>query len=209
MTFTMEEQNGSIHGNTPTQLGAVLDIHLGIDCPILDTDGSIEDVRQSSSGNICNIDIIVEDEDSKNGKRIEHQTTEIEDGCVCPVFSMYGSVPHIENGGDGSLRIQTYVSDREILTTIIGSLTEITESVRLVRLTEMDAGPDDYVTINRSSLTTTQRETVQAAVDAGYYASPRETSLDELATQLGISKSAASQRLNAAESNLLTELFAT
>jgi hypothetical protein len=50
-----------------------------------------------------------------------------------------------------------------------------------------------------SPLSPTQRETLLAAVEAGYYDTPREVSLTELAEQLGTAKSSLSETLHRAE----------
>lgn len=46
-----------------------------------------------------------------------------------------------------------------------------------------------------SELTPVQRETIQTALESGYFDVPRETNLVELAEELGVSDSAVSQRL--------------
>ncbi|MDR5671554.1 Transcriptional regulator, contains HTH domain [Halalkaliarchaeum sp. AArc-CO] len=56
-------------------------------------------------------------------------------------------------------------------------------------------------------LTQTQWETLELAFAMDYYQNPRGTSLEELATELGISKSAVSQRLNGAERKLVQAMF--
>ncbi|WP_227377759.1 helix-turn-helix domain-containing protein [Haladaptatus halobius] len=56
-----------------------------------------------------------------------------------------------------------------------------------------------------SGLTDTQRETLLSAVDYGYFEIPRESSLAELATQLGISQNAASERIRCGVKQLVTE----
>lgn len=75
----------------------------------------------------------------------------------------------------------------------------------------IDAGKRDTVpiTVDLGVLTDTQRETLRLAFDTGYYQQPRETSLEELAEALGVSKSAVSQRLNGAERKLVQSVFRT
>ena len=51
-------------------------------------------------------------------------------------------------------------------------------------------------------LTEKQREAFDTAVSLGYYDRPREASLDEIATELGISRSAVSHRLCAVRRRL-------
>jgi predicted DNA binding protein len=54
-------------------------------------------------------------------------------------------------------------------------------------------------------LTVPQRELLTAAIEAGYYETPRECSLTELARQEGIAKSSASERLHRAESRVVRD----
>lgn len=56
-----------------------------------------------------------------------------------------------------------------------------------------------------SGVTTPQRETLLAALELGYFAVPREVTLQELAEQLGISDTATSQRLRRGLSALVAE----
>lgn len=57
-------------------------------------------------------------------------------------------------------------------------------------------------------LTERQREVVRAAVDAGYYDTPRETSLTALADDLGVAKSTLSETLHRAEEKIVKEFAA-
>ena len=52
-------------------------------------------------------------------------------------------------------------------------------------------------------LTDVQRETLLAAVEAGYFAIPRETSTEELADRLGVSSQAVSERLRRGTETLI------
>lgn len=57
------------------------------------------------------------------------------------------------------------------------------------------------------SLTGNQREALAAALDAGYFEVPRETSLTELGDVLGISDQAASERLRRGLTSVLEDVF--
>lgn len=57
----------------------------------------------------------------------------------------------------------------------------------------------------RYDLTDEQRQTLQLALEEGYFEVPRRINLTELAAQLGISDSAVSQRLRRAITTVLTE----
>ena len=70
----------------------------------------------------------------------------------------------------------------------------------LTRLTEQD----QPMASTQYGLTATQRETLVAARDAGYYSIPQEVTMDELAERLGISRQALSKRLHHGHHNLVT-----
>ncbi|WP_424002898.1 helix-turn-helix domain-containing protein [Haloarcula salina] len=57
-------------------------------------------------------------------------------------------------------------------------------------------------------LTESQLELVEAAIDAGYYDTPRDCSLTELAERVGIAKSTCSETLHRAEEKILKEFVA-
>jgi len=61
----------------------------------------------------------------------------------------------------------------------------------------------------RDGLTTEQRELLATALDVGYFEVPRQTTLQELGDGLGISDSAASQRLRRGISTLLADNLRT
>ncbi len=58
------------------------------------------------------------------------------------------------------------------------------------------------------TLTDRQRETVLAAVEHGYYDTPRRCSLTELAEELGLAKSTVSETLHRAEEEVVKSFFA-
>lgn len=58
-------------------------------------------------------------------------------------------------------------------------------------------------------LTDGQREALRTAYELGYFNIPRDASLEDVATRLGISASAASERLRRAQTQLIEETVAT
>lgn len=64
---------------------------------------------------------------------------------------------------------------------------------------------DQSARVDLGALTAKQRQTLEIAIESGYYERPRASNLDELANQLDISKSAVSQRLRAAERKLIED----
>ncbi|WP_313691893.1 helix-turn-helix domain-containing protein [Halorarum halobium] len=75
---------------------------------------------------------------------------------------------------------------------------------RLHRLTR-DGEPESP----GDGLTDRQHEALRTAYELGYFDVPRRTSLDAVATELGISASSASERLRRAQSRLIEETVAT
>lgn len=63
------------------------------------------------------------------------------------------------------------------------------------------------VTVDLDILTEKQVEALELALQTGYYEQPRRTDLANLARELGISKSAVSQRLRTAEVKLIGQAF--
>ncbi|SDQ44062.1 helix-turn-helix domain-containing protein [Natronobacterium texcoconense] len=105
------------------------------------------------------------------------------------------------------LRVTTEVSDIESVQEVLGQLAELDATVDPQEMTVADPSGDHVVEVDIGSLTTKQLEALELAYLRGYYDQPRETSLADLADELGISKSAVSQRLRAAESKLVVAVL--
>lgn len=88
-----------------------------------------------------------------------------------------------------------------------GGIGEVLEAIASVdgadlAIRDVRALDGETVTVDTSVLTEVQRETLVRAVEAGYYATPRAVSLDSLAEEFDVSKSAVSQRLRKAEATI-------
>ena len=130
------------------------------------------------------------------------------DHCVCPVFSEHDCLASIEGFEGRTLSITVAVPDREELSGVVATLRERGASVRLKRIASsaVDTG-QRMLELDADGITDKQREAVRAAVRGGYYETPRESDLSDLADRLDVSRSAVSQRLTAVESKLVEELF--
>lgn len=126
--------------------------------------------------------------------------------CVCPVFEETDCVPELETVRDGALIVSLTVPDRAELRRTIDGLRGVGARVSLRRITKFDEHGQATVELDASEITSKQREAIEVAVSEGYYDDPRRTDLTELANQLGISKSAVSQRLNTVEAKLVHSL---
>jgi predicted DNA binding protein len=84
---------------------------------------------------------------------------------------------------------------------VLGTIADLdTEGVRIRDI--RDEG-QSTVSIDPEELTAVQRRTLLRAVEAGYYADPREVTLTDLADEFDVSKSAVSQRLHGAEATIV------
>ena len=132
----------------------------------------------------------------------EYVKSDVHHKCICPVFEEHDCIPKLKGVRSGSVIVVVSVRTREVLRELLDDLREINASVSIEWLVRGEA-PEATVEIDVSDVTTKQQEALETALDAGYYNTPRETDLADLANQLSISESAVSQRLNAAETKLV------
>jgi pyrimidine deaminase RibD-like protein len=129
--------------------------------------------------------------------------TEASPSCLCPVLKTQPCVARIEAVRAGALVVTLTVRSRRELSDTLDALTEAADSVSMVWL----AGPDsDTLELDAETITDNQRETLETALEVGYYDDP-SVSLSELAAELGRSESAVSQRLNTAEMRLVRSVL--
>lgn len=132
----------------------------------------------------------------------EYRTSAVSSNCVCPVFEQHDCVSEIKGIEDGSIIVVVSVPNRGALRELLDGLQEVGAVVIVDWLVEGDQS-DATMEIDVSRITSKQRQALETALEAGYYDSPRSADLGTLADELGISKSAVSQRLNAAETKLV------
>jgi predicted DNA binding protein len=150
--------------------------------------------------------------DDTDTNQIAHTTNHVDGSCLCLAFSDVNCVPRFKSADQDIVIIETYVSNRADISELVDRLKAVTEQVSLRRLTASHregAVESTPTTVELSTLTSKQREAAMIAVSEGYYRTPRETGLGELAATLDISKSALSQRLRAVEAKLTTAAFDT
>lgn len=126
--------------------------------------------------------------------------------CVCPVFSEHDCLASVEGFEGDTLTISVAVPDREELAIVVAALRDRGATVRLKRISSAAETERRLLELDADAITDKQREAVHAAVEAGYYDTPRDADLSDLAAELGVSRSAVSQRLTAVESKLVDEL---
>lgn len=206
------------HGNSTRDLYVVFEVDPSPknECPLGGFDGEIEEIRQQFASTDCHTDTTVRtnDCDCQSGSsctEVIHMTSPVDESCPCAVFGEFGCVPELTNVVDGRMIFETYLPDRNRLLELVDTLKTVTDKLRLRQLKRIENGTAERsrhtATLDLFEVTEKQREAVTKAVAAGYYETPQETSLGELAAELGISKSALTQRLNSVESKLATAAF--
>ena len=194
--------------NLSPNLWVELDVAVADDenCPLAGTDYNESDGSIQLVGSTCHLTVGPGEGTMATTRTV---TTPITDRCLCTGLCGDGFAPVELNVEGGSLVIGAYTSDRKTLSEATDRLEDGVERWRLRQLTTTanddrvdgsDHGHDEV------PLTEKQREAVQTAVDMGYYDRPRNASLGDLADRLGVTRSALSQRLNAVESKLITDL---
>ena len=177
-----------------------------VDCPLAGLARTNATGQVQLTGTRCTATISFGDEDG-----IAVYSSSVDDACTCSTVCGPGFSPVDLLVEDGSLVVRAYVDSRDHLTDVVETLRESEDDWRLRRLTtpERNRVADGSLAeqlFEDLTVTEKQREAVRAAVEMGYYAEPREASLSDLASRLGVSRSALSQRLNAVESKLIETL---
>lgn len=95
------------------------------------------------------------------------------------------------------------VPDAAAIPEVLAAVDKTTPEVTTETITRTRLSSDTIAEVDLSVLTEKQRQTLELALDRGYYERPRNTDLTELAEQLDLSKSAVSQRLRTAELKLI------
>jgi predicted DNA binding protein len=173
-------------------------------------DGDIADVELHFPNGDCQCDVTVCRTDGEDHcVDIVHHSGEICRNCPGIVFSEYDLVPHFLERNDDEFVVRTYLPTDHQLSELVGDLRDVSERVRVLRIIDVDGddGGPDVAEVDLTRLTDKQRDALARAVDLGYYETPGAVSLDELAEEFGVSKSALSQRLARAERSVMAQLF--
>ncbi len=179
-------------------------------CPLkqLDSVASIQDIRSKQMEESCHCEFVVEYPSEAEGGRRVGRTERDGDDCPCCTFYNFGCIPNVVEVRDASILIETYVEDRDQAFDLMRGLDEASGRTELTRITQSDKGSfsTPLSQVDLSSLTEKQREALDAAVEGGYFETPKGTTLEDLADEFGISKQAFGQRLCAAERKVMQQI---
>lgn len=186
----------------------------GLDCGVLESAADGGEVTNSitvggSGGEPfrCHAEVTVV-EDGRASRELV--TTPIDDRCLCLALRRRDCVADIEGVHGREIAFSVTVADRDELREVVAALRETGATVRLQRLVDLDRRADGRtIELDRGEVTDKQREAIRTAYELGYYETPRRADLADVADELGVTRSAASQRLNAVASKLVLELIET
>ncbi len=125
--------------------------------------------------------------------------------CVVHTLVDAGFMPESLTYQNGSAVLTGAVVGHEILTSVMKTAGE-TVGITLNRVFELHS-EDETAVAQRWDITPAQEEALSRAVALGYFTVPRAVTADDVAADIGISKSAFLERLHRAQHSLLTQLF--
>jgi predicted DNA binding protein len=191
-------------GGEGRRLRVDLEVDPGADrgCPIVAEAEEAAEVAVNAVGDECAVDLTTPDGEVRTGAGT------VTEDCLCHAFGRLGYVPHFRRADGGTVHVTAYVDDRDAVRELVTELRGAVARVRLARLAVVE-GPDatEQATFDLSALTAKQRRGLELAVVRGYFDDDRDVRLSDLAEELGISKSALSQRLRTAQAKLVTDVF--
>lgn len=164
-----------------------------------DAESGFFDRESGSTSGECHT-VLRSDSPEANGD--QYVVSKIAATCICPVFTSRDCVPTIKRVDGRRVTFSISFQDREELRGLIEDLRRVDASVSVDWLVSEGETPTT-AEIDVSEITTKQQEALETARALGYYDTPRQTDLSSIATELEISESAVSQRLNAAETKLV------
>jgi len=168
-----------------------------------DADSVSQQVKSGEDGDgECHTEVVREREDGTESSYLVGPVTR---DCVCPVFESHDCIPEIESVEGGEILVSVTARDGSEVREVIEEIKKTGASVKLERLIN-NGETSGSVSLKIRDVTEKQRDALEAAVEMGYYEKPREASLEDLALEIGVSKSAVSQRLNCVEAKLVGSL---
>ena len=217
---TMAHASGATDGDitagaeTPVRAQLAIEPNSETGCVVANVSGDTQDVTHQLKSNgytdsstvygECHTELALEDSETQERAYLTSTATA---DCICPVFDQHDCIPEMEGVRSGTIVISLTVPRHEVLREIIAELQATGATVSVDWLVNGNRS-DAVAEIDVSTITDKQREAMETAMDMGYYETPRGADLGDLADELAVSKSAVSQRLNAAERKLVTAFLA-
>lgn len=187
---------------------AVLEIHPDEQCPLTTTGEDVLDAQMLLANDVCHCEFFVETTSNDGDISVEHTSQNHADPCSCHVFAEFNCVPTIVGVEPDGIVVSVYLPGHDVIWELVTALKEVSEQVVLRKIIEEQGTTAERArTVDLETMTDKQRRALELAVEHGYYDQPSEVSLSDIASELGISKQALSQRLTTAERRVFTQLF--
>ena len=108
---------------------------------------------------------------------------------------------------DHPLFVTLKVEDRSVLQHVVREYSQLESSVKMISIVDPAREDVNCLSIDVSDVTEKQWEALEVAHELGHYSTQRGGNLSDIADSLDISKSAASQRLRAAEGKIMSAIL--
>lgn len=143
-----------------------------------------------------------------NGRTVHRFQRDLDDPCVCKRIEGRGCPIAELRAEDGGLIIGFFAADLETVQAVVDDLSTTFEDVSIRQLSQdVEDDGSDFVFVDRSELTTRQREVLQTSLEMGYFDFPKGANAGEVAAALDISPSTYREHLAAAQRKLLGSLI--
>ncbi|WP_135666114.1 helix-turn-helix domain-containing protein [Halorhabdus rudnickae] len=172
-------------------------------CPAAGAGDDTSPIDHHLIDNTCHVTTCASTEDAT----VHYRRTTTHGECVCRIVASHGCNPSLQAISGRSVVVRTNPPDRETLRDVVMDLRESAGSVHLKQLVKGGSDERRSELVDLENLTDIERETIDWAIIAGYYDRPRTVEFEELADEIGISKSALSKRLSSAEAKVMQDLF--
>lgn len=149
----------------------------------------------------CHTELCHTDDDRS---RYEYRVTETCSSCLCPLLADSDCLARPERITGNTLVVGATARSGERFRSLVAAIRDRSPSVDIIRV---QWNGKDSAGDRPEGFTKCQVEAVKTAIATGYYENPRTATLEDVAERLGITKSATSQRLNAAERKLVESAF--
>lgn len=108
---------------------------------------------------------------------------------------------------DYPLFVTLKVEDRSVLQRVVDQYSTLESDIKMISIVDPSRDDVNSLSVDVSDVTEKQWEALEVAHELGHYSTQRGGNLSDIADVLGISKSAASQRLRAAEGKIMSAIL--
>ncbi len=174
-------------------------------CPVRDASGTVSDVTVFVNDDKRRCELLVQGETGTLSVERHGQSTD--HSCPCSVVIENGAIPHLKPGGEpGYLEVSLYVAETKAAQAITDGLESVASDVELIDYAALDSADTIPVRLDLGSLTEKRRAALRRAITNGYYETPSQTTIEEMAEAAGISSSAFATRLRKAEQEVFEQI---